>query len=89
MKTPLRDRLYFLRQQRGLEVDLLIDDPKGRLWVEFKNSGTFKTRMIDPMLEVVQKGERGFLVYRGTDFPYKGPVDIVNYREFLSKISLS
>lgn len=85
LNTPLAHRLYFLKEQRGIEVDLLLDDPKRRTWIEIKNSSTFKKRMLEQMEKLLCDSDRGILVYRGKHFPYSGPIEILSYQDFLSE----
>lgn|GEM_PF-4938981 len=42
--------------------------------------------MIEAIEKLLEKDEKGYLVYQGEDFPYDGPIDILNYHHFLSTL---
>ncbi len=83
LNYPHKNLLSFYREQRGREIDLILNHPTQRDLIEIKNSSTFKKKMVESMERLSEEGDRGYLVYRGEDFPYAGPIDIVNYHNFL------
>ncbi|MCB1107338.1 MAG: DUF4143 domain-containing protein [Chlamydiia bacterium] len=85
INLPRPHVLSFYKQQRGLEIDLIIEDHSSRQLIEVKNSATFRKKMIEPMEQFMEKGDQGFLVYQGDDLPYVDEIKIVNYKHFLPK----
>ena len=83
INNPYKDLLSFYKKQRGEEIDLIIDQHSKCSLIEIKNSATFRKKMVVPMEKFIREGDRGYLVYQGDDFPYAGPIDIVNYHHFL------
>ncbi|OGV47926.1 MAG: hypothetical protein A3F46_05845 [Legionellales bacterium RIFCSPHIGHO2_12_FULL_42_9] len=75
--------LYYLRTSHGVEVDLIIDRKNKKEFIEIKNSETFHPRMIASMSEFIEEGDKGFLLYRGENFPCHEPISVINYNEFL------
>lgn len=76
--------LYYLRTSHGIEVDLIIDRKNTKEFIEIKHSATFSPRMVAPMSEFIEKGDKGYLLYRGDNFPYHEPVSVLNYKDFLA-----
>ena len=66
-------------------VDLIIDRKNKKEFIEIKNSSTFNPRMTTPMSEFIEEGDRGFLLYRGENFPFHDPISVLNYKDFLQK----
>lgn len=75
--------LYYLRTSHGVEVDLIIDRKNTKEFIEIKNSSTFTPKMVARMSEFIEKGDKGFLVYRGENFPYYEPIKVLNYKNYL------
>jgi uncharacterized protein len=75
--------LYYFRTSHGTEVDLIIDRKNTKEWIEIKNSFTFNPRMTTPMQELIEEGDKGFLIYRGENFPYHKPIEVLNYKHYL------
>lgn len=75
--------LYYLRTSHGVEVDLIIDRKNTKEFIEIKNSSTFSPKMVAPMSEFIEKGDTGFLIYRGENFPYYEPIKVLNYKNYL------
>ena len=80
-----QSELYYLRTSHGIEVDLIIDRKNKKEFIEIKNSSTFNPRMTTPMSEFIEEGDRGFLLYRGENFPFHDPISVLNYKDFLQK----
>lgn len=83
VNLPRFNPLFYYKEQRGLEIDLIFDDFGKRKLIEIKNTSTFRSKMIQPIEKFLKNGDQGFLVYRGEDFPYKEPLQILNYEHFL------
>ena len=81
--TNQTSELYYLRTSHGVEIDLIIDRKNTKEFIEIKNSATFNPRMVAPMNEFIEKGDKGFLLYRGENFPYYEPIKVLHYKEFL------
>ena len=86
INVPRFNFLYYYKEQRGLEIDLIIDDFQNRMLIEIKSNSTFRPKMVAPIETFLKDGDHGFLVYRGENFPYKPPIHILNYEHFLEKI---
>lgn len=82
--THQSSELFYLRTSHGVEVDLIIDRKLSKDFIEIKHSSTFTPRMTAPMSEFIEKGDRGFLLYRGENFPYYEPIRVLNYKEYLT-----
>lgn len=81
--TNQTSELYYYRTSHGLEVDLIIDRKNTKEWIEIKNSFTFNPRMTKPMHDLLEQDDKGFLIYRGENFPYYEPIEVLNYDVFL------
>lgn len=75
--------LYYLRTSHGIEVDLIIDRKNTKEWIEIKNSSTFNPRMTAAMGAFIENGDTGYLLYRGSNFPYHDPISVMNYKDYL------
>lgn len=75
---------YYLRTSHGVEVDLIIDRKNRKEFIGIKNSSTFSPKMVAPMSEFIEKGDIGFLIYRGENFPYYEPIKVLNYKNYLN-----
>ena len=81
--TNQTSELYYLRTSNGVGVDLIIDRKNHKEFIEIKNSATFHPKMTDPMSAFLVKGDKGYLLYKGENFPYYDPITVLNYQEFL------
>lgn len=75
--------LFFLRTSQGQEVDLIIDRKQKKEWIEIKNSHTFHPRMLQSIEKFVGKKDRGYLLYRGKNFPAQKEIHICSYQDYL------
>jgi predicted AAA+ superfamily ATPase len=80
----LMNQMYYYRTSNGVEIDLVIDSPDGKSWIEIKKSHTFRTRMLSAVEKNLSDHDKGFLVYEGDNFPYKKDIKILNYTEVLT-----
>ncbi|MCP5505738.1 MAG: ATP-binding protein [Chlamydiales bacterium] len=87
VNLPRPEHLYFYKEQRGAEVDLVIDDHPHRTLIEIKNSATFRPKMVEHLEKLRVKNEKGILVYQGEDLPDDGEIQVLNYHHFLSSSS--
>lgn len=81
--TNQTSELFYLRTSHGVEVDLIIDRKTSKDFIEIKHSSTFTPRMTASMSAFIEKGDRGFLLYRGEDFLYYDPICVLNYKGYL------
>ncbi len=77
--------LYYIRTSQGVEVDLIIDRKKHKEFIEIKNSATFTSKMVAGIEEFLEKGDKGYLLYRGENFAYHPPIQVINYKKYLEK----
>lgn len=75
--------LYYYRSSDGLEVDLIVDRKQSKEWIEIKNSNSFSVRMAKPIETLIQEKDKGFILYQGDKFPYKEPISVINYKDYL------
>lgn len=75
--------IYYLRTSSGVEVDLIIDRKNHKEFIEIKNSHTFTPKMTAAMNEFIEKEDKGYLIYRGENFRYHPPVEVVNFENYL------
>lgn len=78
-------KLYYFRTNHGVEVDVIIDRKRYKEVIEIKNTMTFKPVMLDPMKEILEPKDQGYLLYNGEAFPYPKPIQVINYRDFLQE----
>lgn len=75
--------LFYYRTSNGEEVDLIIDRKQHKELIEIKAGETFKPRMLTTMESLLEKGDKGFLLYNGKSLPYLAPIEIKNYQDYL------
>ena len=85
VNLPLAEHLYFYKEQRGIEVDLLIETPQRKTWIEIKQSATFKPKMVQPIETLLKKNDTGYLIYQGDDVKIGDQIQCMNYHNFLSQ----
>lgn len=78
-----KSQFYFLQTSHGTEIDLIINRPQSREFIEIKNSYTFRPQMVKTLEKTLPDQQKGYLVYRGANMPYHELVSIVNYDDFL------
>jgi uncharacterized protein len=74
---------YYYRTSVGEEVDLVIDYKTHRELIEIKFNSTFNSRMIKQIKKILEKGDRGFLLYNGKSTSYGDDLKISNYKDYL------
>lgn len=80
------ERLYFFRDNNGLELDLVIDNGKTQIGIEIKSSKSFNPEML-ANLSAWQKinpraDKSGYLIYNGEIEQKIGNNKIVNWKSF-------
>ena len=84
--SPARTRASFYRTATGVEIDLVLELPGGRVWaIEIKRGLTARmTRQLRVALDDV-KPERAFVVYGGDErYPLPGDVEAISLPEMVS-----
>lgn len=76
--------MFFYRTSHGEEVDLILESSKGRVLIEIKSRGTFKTAMINPMRKILKDDDKAYLIYQGETLPPMGNISVFHYENFLS-----
>lgn len=74
--------LFYYRTSQGLEIDLIIDRKRHKELIEIKNTETFRPKMLSAIEQLLQKNDKGFLLYNGKNFPYNKEIQILNYRNY-------
>jgi len=80
--------LFYFRTSNGEEIDLIVDRKNTREWIEIKNSYTFHPRMmqlVEKIVDFEDKRNKGYLLYRGENFPYNSGVTVSFYQDYLEK----
>lgn len=75
--------LFYLRTSNGEEVDLIIDRKQSKELIEIKNSYTFQPKMLSAVENILEAGDRGYLLYRGESLPYMDGIEVCHYRDTL------
>jgi predicted AAA+ superfamily ATPase len=75
--------LFYYRTSHGVEVDLIIDRKNHREFIEIKSSATFHPKMISAVENLLEKDDKGYLLYMGKQYPYSEPIKIINYKDYL------
>jgi len=81
--TGSGNNLYYWRDNKGVEIDLLIDNGKKLFPIEIKAAQTFKEEYLNPMHQWnnISKNKGGALIYDGTkEFIDKNKISILNWR---------
>ncbi len=76
---------YYYRTSSGMEIDLIIDRKQYKELIEIKSGAGFTTRMIQPVEALLSNSDLGYLLYNGEQFPYKEPIQVINYRDYLQQ----
>jgi predicted AAA+ superfamily ATPase len=85
----LDPRLFFFRDRKGLEVDLLVERAHDLVLVEAKSGATLASDFFSPLERVARliqgtrsvEALRSMLVYRGDHAPDLGDVQVCSWRE--------
>lgn len=75
--------LFYYRTQHGVEIDLIVDRKTSRDFIEIKSSETFRPKMAEAIEILQDKNDKGYLLYRGKQFPYRDNVEVINYKDYL------
>ncbi len=78
-----KSECYFYRDHSQDEVDLIIDIKTHRIFIEIKKSNTFKLAYLKTIQNLMQEGDKGFLVYSGETMKLSENLFAINYNEFL------
>lgn len=76
--------LSYFRTSHGEEVDLIIDRMQWKECIEIKTSHTFKPAMLKSVGSLLEKNDKGYLLYNGKDFPLDAAIQVKNYRDYLN-----
>lgn len=74
---------YYWRDNKGIEIDILMDKGKKLLPIEVKSAQTFQASYLKPMLQwnSFSKNKGGFLLYDGKmEFTHASKINIQNWR---------
>lgn len=74
---------YYYRTSHGVEVDLIVDHRSWKELIEVKSSETFRPQMTSSIEKLMKKGDKGYLLYKGSTLRYTDDVAILNYKEHL------
>ena len=74
---------YYYRTSHGVEVDLILDHRSWKELFEVKSSETFRPQMTSSIEKMMNKGDKGFLLYKGEALRYGGEVRVMNYADYL------
>lgn len=81
------DRLYFFRDNNGLELDLIVDHSGTQKGIEIKSGRTFNPEMLSGLKQWqklnAHAGETGYLVYNGELEQKIGNNKVVNWKSFI------
>lgn len=81
------DRLYFFRDNNGLELDLIVDHSGTQKGIEIKSGRTFNPEMLSGLKQWqklnAHAGETGYLIYNGELEQKIGNNKIVNWKSFI------
>lgn len=77
--------LYYLRTSNGVEIDLIIDYKSRKEFIEIKSGETFRSKMLASMIQFMQNGDSGYLLYRGKPVKAEKSIKIMNYQDYLLK----
>ena len=72
---------YYFRSTKGEEIDLIIDNKLYKELIEIKHSATFNPRMVKNIGELIEKNDKGYLLYNGKNLPYTKNIKIINYND--------
>lgn len=77
-------KLYFFRDNKGIEVDLLIDKGSEIIPIEIKASSTFNSEFLKNIkyFNVLAENNNGFLIYTGGKEGPVNNIEIINYKNF-------
>ena len=62
------NELFYYRTSNGVEVDLIIDQKTSKEFLEIKASKKYQPDMVESIIKIKKKYEKGILIYRGKDF---------------------
>ncbi len=81
--SKTEEEFYYFREHNGDEIDLIIETPKSRRFLEIKHSMTFKTRMVKHLHKYMDPDTKAFLLYQGESMNYSKEISVCNFREYL------
>lgn len=76
---------YYLRTSSGLEIDLLRVKGQKKEWIEIKKTATFRPAFVQAMKSLIEKDDRGILLYSGKGDTYDNQIRMENYKKYLEE----
>lgn len=78
------DKLYYFRDNKGLEIDLILDSGSGIIPIEIKSSATFSKSFLTNLMAFneISGVEKGRLIYSGKSGDTISGIVTSNYKEF-------
>jgi len=76
--------LYYFRTSNQEEIDLIVDRKTSKDLIEVKPSKSFKLKMVSTIEKFLEPNDKGYLLFRGKEFPYKSDIRICNYKDYLN-----
>lgn len=78
-----KGNLYFIRTSNQVEVDLIIEEPGTKTWIEVKKTSTPRLSMCKSIESLKPASEPGFIIYEGENYSFSGGMKAVNYKNYL------
>lgn len=78
-------KLFYLRTNNNVEVDLIIERPTYKEFIEIKKTATFNPNMVKPLMQFMGKNDKGYVLYNGATYPYGDNIKIINYKNYLKQ----
>jgi len=79
----LRDELYYFREHNGDEIDIIIEGPDKRQFIEIKHSMTFRPGMIKHLEKYMDEKTKSILLYQGESMDYTRDILVKNCHDYL------
>ena len=75
--------LYYFRESNGNEIDVILDRKSEQEYCEIKSSHTFRPEMVRALSQLKNKGDQGYLLYKGKELELYPDIKILNYKSYL------
>lgn len=89
LKNELHEKsnaeLFYLRTSNGEEIDLIVDRKQYKELIEIKSGETFATKMTKTIENFQQRGDKGYVLYRGKSMSYLPEIEVLNYLDYFMK----
>jgi len=82
-------RIFFLRTEKGFEIDLIVQEGRSLRPMEIKSAATFNAAFVDSLrrfCESEPESASPVLVYDGESYPERSGVKCINFRELHSNV---